>query len=242
MKEQTEVVFPFDPAFAKTAEGLAEPVYVVPRLALRLVTQTVTRRSVTPGRMVLFEMKVTRLAEPLPPGIATEEGELERLCSDRGVAGSARGFFWSTGRPGVPGENTPARCDPNTSADHLTRFAGTGVGGTRLSPDVFFAEVKAAIADGTFTVEELGTFSKDPRIIAALRKGALDHVDGWLQGMDVTAQGNALAALAQRDVVPGFAKAGGGRETFLEYLALPLRKANGTDLLAWIAAVKGVAS
>ncbi|HQU34346.1 MAG TPA: hypothetical protein PLB88_08525 [Thermoanaerobaculaceae bacterium] len=235
MKQQSaEVVFPFDPAFAKTATEAAE-VYVVPRLRLRLVKQRFTRRVVSPGRMVLVEMEVTRLAEPLPPGIATEEDVLERICADRGVTGTAKGFFWST-------KNFPARCDPNTSASHLTAFAGTSVGGTPLAPDVFFAEVKAAVDDGTFTAEEFATFSKDPRIIAALRKGALDHVDGWLQALDVTAQGNALAVLAKRDVVPGFAAVGGGRESFLEYLALPVKKADGPALLALVAKIKGVAS
>jgi len=96
------------------------------------------------------------------------------------------------------------------------------------------------LADGTFTLEQVQTFAQHPSILAALRTGAVDHLEAWLVKMTATPAAEFLLNAAQQETVPGFTMKmlGKGRPAFLEAVGRIAREASVTELLAHVTAIK----
>jgi hypothetical protein len=215
-----------------------------PKVRVALIEGEVTEPLVRPGILLHLTLLRTRLAAPVPEWLAELEGDrVQRAMVDRCT--KAVGLFWAqggaTGTAGLAGY--PARPSAQTAPAHWVNWEGTPAHGEQLSEGALFAAVVEHLKLGTFTLEQVETFARHPRILAALRAGAVDHLDAWLVKMTATPAAEFLLNAARHETVPGFTMKmlGKGRPAFLEAIGRIAREASVSELLAHVAAIKNAA-
>jgi len=228
----------FDPKFVGRPCG---EIVGIPKLRLGLAEAVVTEPLVRPGILLHLTLVRTRLAAPLPEWVAELEpfGVVERAMVDRCTG--AKGLFWAQGgQSGTGLAGYPARPNDATPPNHWVNWEGTPSYGQRLSEAELFAEVLRLLDAATFTLGQVQTFAAHPAILAALRAGAVDHLEAWLVKMAATPAAEFLLNAAQTELVPGFTPKvlPKGRPAFLEAVGRIAREASVAELLAHVAAIK----